>query len=141
MAGKALSVLYVHCISYRDLRLYLASSERGAVRVCLRLYCGQDPKAFFAEMYSQSTIIASKTKNRRLMESVQSALKGRPTPRKPPLDITVTPFQWNAYQAISRIPYGHTWTYGEVARAMRCPRAARAVGQAMGANPLPIIFP
>ena len=141
MAGKALPALYVHSVDYRDLRLYLASSERGAVRVCLRLDCYHDPKGFFAEMYPERTIIVSKSQNATLLDAVQSALRGKPMTGRLPLDISVTPFQWNAYQTISRIPYGHTWTYGEVARAMGRRGAARAVGQAMGANPLPIIFP
>ena len=39
------------------------------------------------------------------------------------------------------IPYGRTRTYGEVAGALGRPRAARAVGAANGANPIPILVP
>lgn len=41
----------------------------------------------------------------------------------------------------ARIPFGETKTYGEVAKMMGSPGGARAVGQAMGKNPLPLIFP
>jgi len=41
----------------------------------------------------------------------------------------------------SRIPYGRTSTYGEIAGRIGKPRAARAVGNALGSNPIPIVIP
>ena len=58
-----------------------------------------------------------------------------------PLDIHGTPFQKAVWAQVARTPYGTTQTYGEVARRIGNPRAARAVGSAMGANPLPILIP
>jgi methylated-DNA-[protein]-cysteine S-methyltransferase len=40
-----------------------------------------------------------------------------------------------------RIPYGQVSTYGDVALEIGAPRAARAVGNALGANPIPIVIP
>ncbi len=40
-----------------------------------------------------------------------------------------------------KIPYGKLRTYGQAAHAMRKPQATRAVGQAAGQNPLPILIP
>ena len=40
-----------------------------------------------------------------------------------------------------KIPFGKTTTYGEIAKRIGHPKASRAVGQALGANPLPIIIP
>jgi O-6-methylguanine DNA methyltransferase len=57
------------------------------------------------------------------------------------LDMRGTPFQRAVWAQIARIPYGTTTTYGEIARQIGHPRAARAVGGANGANPLPIIIP
>lgn len=45
------------------------------------------------------------------------------------------------YAVVRAIPPGKTLTYGEVARAVGEPRAAQAVGQAMGRNPCPIVMP
>ena len=61
-------------------------------------------------------------------------------PEKLILDGT-TPFQQRVWEATRRIPYGETRTYGEIARAAGSPLAARAAGQALGANPFPIIVP
>ena len=52
-----------------------------------------------------------------------------------------TGFQRRVWDRIAAIPYGETKTYGELARALGNPGAARAVGQACNANPLALIVP
>ena len=56
-----------------------------------------------------------------------------------PLAIEGTPFQHRLWAALCAIPRGKTLTYGELARALG--GEARAVGQACGDNPLPIVIP
>lgn len=51
----------------------------------------------------------------------------------------LTPFQRRVLDYVARIPRGETRTYGEVARALRT--GPRAVGQALGANPTPLLIP
>jgi O-6-methylguanine DNA methyltransferase len=58
-----------------------------------------------------------------------------------PLDTRGTAFQEAVWAEVRSVPYGTTITYGEVARRVGRPKAARAVGGANGANPLPIIIP
>lgn len=58
------------------------------------------------------------------------------------LDLSAgTPFQQEVWRAIRAVPRGETWSYGTVARRVGKPGAARAIGQAMGANPIPIVVP
>lgn len=58
-----------------------------------------------------------------------------------PLDLEAgTPFQRRVWLAARDIPWGSTTTYGDLARAVEC-GSPRAVGQALGANPVPIIVP
>ncbi len=45
------------------------------------------------------------------------------------------------WRALCEVPFGETLSYGEIARSIKRPRAARPVGAASGANPLPIIVP
>ncbi|MGR3295469.1 MAG: methylated-DNA--[protein]-cysteine S-methyltransferase [Candidatus Bathyanammoxibius sp.] len=52
-----------------------------------------------------------------------------------------TPFQQAVWLTARSIPYGETRSYGWIASAIGRPRAARAVGQAMGSNPLAIVVP
>lgn len=58
-----------------------------------------------------------------------------------PLAPTGTKFQHAVWQAISRLGFAQTWSYGTLATAMGKPNAARAVGAATGRNPLSIIVP
>ncbi|HEV2424136.1 MAG TPA: methylated-DNA--[protein]-cysteine S-methyltransferase [Terriglobia bacterium] len=50
-------------------------------------------------------------------------------------------FERRVYAAAREIPAGETRTYGEIARTLGRPGAARAVGQALGRNPIPLIIP
>ncbi len=57
------------------------------------------------------------------------------------MDLTGTEFQLRVWTALARIPFGRLTTYGRLAAEIGRPRAARAVGGAVGANPIPIVIP
>lgn len=54
---------------------------------------------------------------------------------------TGTDFQSKVWAALLEIPFGQTWSYGQLAAKIEKPTASRAVGAANGANPIPIIIP
>ncbi|HVC15494.1 MAG TPA: methylated-DNA--[protein]-cysteine S-methyltransferase [Acidimicrobiales bacterium] len=58
-----------------------------------------------------------------------------------PLALQGTAFQLAVWKALADIGYGETITYGELASRVGRPAAFRAVGQANGANPVPIVYP
>lgn len=59
-----------------------------------------------------------------------------------PVDLSgLTDFQRQVLKACARIGHGRVVTYGQLARRVGRPKAARAVGQAMAANPVPIVIP
>ena len=58
-----------------------------------------------------------------------------------PLAAGGTPFQQRVWRALCDIPYGETISYGELARRIGQPKAARAVGLANGQNPIAIVVP
>jgi methylated-DNA-[protein]-cysteine S-methyltransferase len=66
---------------------------------------------------------------------------GRRTAFDLPLKAQGTPFQQSIWSALQDIPYGQTTSYGELGSAIGKPGSARAVGGAVGANPLPIVIP
>ena len=58
-----------------------------------------------------------------------------------PLRLGGTEFQVSVLEALQKIPYGETTSYGEIARRIGRPKAVRAVGAANGRNPIPIVVP
>jgi methylated-DNA-[protein]-cysteine S-methyltransferase len=58
-----------------------------------------------------------------------------------PLDVVGTEFQRRVWIELTRIPYGETRTYRQMACAIGAPTAVRAVGAANGANPVAIVVP
>ncbi len=73
------------------------------------------------------------------LELVEMA-EGRRRAPSFPFRLRGTPFQQRVWRETASIPRGETATYGELARRLGCP-SPRAVGQALKANPLPLIIP
>jgi methylated-DNA-[protein]-cysteine S-methyltransferase len=57
------------------------------------------------------------------------------------LDMRGTPFQLEVWDLLGKIPFGKTRTYGDIAKALDRPNASRAVGRAVGTNPVAIVVP
>jgi O-6-methylguanine DNA methyltransferase len=75
-------------------------------------------------------------------EALKKILAGRPPQKLPPFDWTgTTEFQQEVWKTVLRIRTGKTKSYGEIAEAIDHPRAVRAVGNACGSNPIPILVP
>jgi len=66
---------------------------------------------------------------------------GKLTRFKTPLSMHGTPFQLKVWRELSKIPYGKTFSYSDIARAIGKPTAFRAVAQAIGANQHAIVIP
>lgn len=58
-----------------------------------------------------------------------------------PLRLSGTEFQVSVLEALQKVPYGATVSYGDIAQRIGRPRAVRAVGAANGRNPIPIVIP
>lgn len=77
-----------------------------------------------------------------MAHEIELYFDGRLSEFKTPIDVSEgTPFQKSVWKQLLDIPYGETATYGEVAENVGRPGAARAVGNAVGANPIPIVIP
>jgi O-6-methylguanine DNA methyltransferase len=78
----------------------------------------------------------------RAREELGEYLAGRRAFFEVPVDLAGVPaFQARVLDAARRIPFGLVTSYAELARRIGHPRAARAVGNALGANPVPLIVP
>jgi len=141
MAGEKISRLYCWQTKIEELNIYLASSELGAVRVALGMGSAFDCVEYFKKVFQHQELVGDHSRNRDLLEAVEAVLSGHALPETLKLDVLLTPFQRAALETIKKIPFGQTRTYGQVALLLNKPGGARAVGQAMARNPLPLIFP
>jgi len=74
-------------------------------------------------------------------EQLTSYFAGREMRFDVPLDLLGTPFQRGVWRALLGISSGRTASYGDIARQVGSPRAVRAVGAAVGKNPVSVIVP
>jgi len=74
--------------------------------------------------------------------ALKESLAGKNPRTLPPLDLASgTEFQRRVWSALQKISSGKTRSYSEVASSIGKPKAARAVGSACGANPIPVLIP
>jgi methylated-DNA-[protein]-cysteine S-methyltransferase len=95
------------------------------------------------ERFDGATESAPSTNVQSVIKQIQALLSGKAVNFKAvPLDMHGVPeFHQRVYELVRAIPAGSTLSYGEVALRLGKRGAARAVGQAMGRNPFPIIVP
>jgi O-6-methylguanine DNA methyltransferase len=141
MAGKEIREIKCWMMESDRLLIYLASSEKGAVHVGLLLDKGPDSLDYFKKDFPEAVLIEDKKANQPLAQAVQAALAGERPTDSFKVDVRHTPFQMKVWKRIQGIPFGETRKYGEVAVMSDCPGGARAIGQAMHRNPLPLVFP
>ena len=141
MAGMGLPTIYCWKIQINDLHVYLASTGKGAVRIGVALGRGDDCIEYFRELMPTNRLLKKFHPNLPLIKEVESILQYNRHKRNLTFDFVCTPFQWLVYKAVANIPFGETRSYGEIAFAVGKPNGARAVGQALKKNQLPIIFP
>ena len=116
----------------------IEASESGVRRLTLPT---QNRKSDLAEMGIEEQDLTPGAGGG-LGDRLRHYLVGQPVVFKDGIDLTgTTEFQRQVYEAACQIPYGETKSYGQLAEEIGRPGAARAVGQALGANPVPILIP
>ncbi len=119
--------------------LLLAATRRGLVRVAFEDEDGALP--LLAERLSPR-LLEVPERLAGVRRQLGEYFSGTRTGFDLPVDrALIKGFRSPVLRITSAIPYGDVATYGEVARRAGRPRAVRAVGQALGGNPLPIVIP
>jgi O-6-methylguanine DNA methyltransferase len=119
--------------------LRLLATDRGLCRIVLPGEEGID--RWLARYLAGAVAVEGAAILQRAQEQLHAYFAGRRRAWDLPLDIYGTPFQQAVWKLLLDIPYGETRSYAQLAAALGRPGAARAVGQANGANPLPIVVP
>lgn len=133
--------IYWSVLNSGNWQLYLAASEQG---VC---YIGGQHESFdhlvewMNSRYPQAVLERNDERLQPYTEELTEYLQGDRMSFTMTLDIQGTSFQRAVWRTLCEIPYGETRTYSEIAAYLQKPKAARAVGTAIGANPILITVP
>ncbi len=140
--GAGLTLHYgIHPTSLGD--VLIATTPRG---VChLQFLDGPQRTAALPTLqaqWPQATLMADSARSQAVCDRLQQALAGTASVSKPlPLLVQGTNFQIQVWRALLNLPFGDLTTYQAIADAIGNPKAVRAVGSAIGANPVAFFIP
>lgn len=120
--------------------MLVAATEAGVRAVDF----GASPTALAAALarrHPTATTVRDDAALRPAVDALLRHLDGHQPRLDLPLDIMGTPFEERVWAALRQIPYGVTRAYGDIARAIGDPTAAREVGEACAANPIALLVP
>jgi len=116
-----LGLFTILCNDHEVIRVYLPGSEAPLV-----------------EGYA---VLSENEPCKKAAEQIQEYIKGIRSIFSLPFTVPGTPFAQKVYQALLQVPYGQTVSYGQLAERAGNSKAARAVGQIVRKNPLPLLIP
>jgi methylated-DNA-[protein]-cysteine S-methyltransferase len=122
--------------------LLLAATKRGLVRLAFPEEDGDEVLQRLSERVSPRIVAAAGGEFDEMRRELEEYFAGRRRRFELPLDWSlVGPFGRRVLGAASRIPFGEVSTYTQIAAKAGNPSASRAAGNALGANPIPIVVP
>jgi len=128
----------------------LAALERGLVRIVLPRKKEKDVvreiRNTVRESLDTDTALGSVAQAFEILDVAEGQIREYLAGKRRTFDLPLarpdaTAFARAVWRACSEIPYGETRSYQWIARRIRRPKASRAVGTALGANPLPLVVP
>lgn len=120
--------------------LLVGATQRGVCAV--RLGSSEvELKRGLAKEFSQAALNGGNKRLARWTRAIVRHLERGGALPEIPLDVQATVFQRRVWQELSRIPYGETRSYKQIAHSVGKPRAVRAVGHACATNPVALIVP
>lgn len=131
-------------VYYSDIEIpfgtvWAATTEKGLVQV----HASGTEEAFLSELRRRvdAEPVYDPGRFDELKRRLELWSRGEPVDLDLPLDLRGTEFQKGVWRAVHGIPHGRLSSYGRLAEAIGRPKAARAVGNAVGANPCGIVIP
>jgi methylated-DNA-[protein]-cysteine S-methyltransferase len=121
-------------------RVLVAVGDAGLVRVSFR----EREASFVARLRAQlrADVVRSPARTARIVHQLRAYFAGQRRRFDVQVDLSrLTPFHRHVLMATAAVPPGRVVSYGEIARRIGRPHGSRAVGQALGRNPVPIVIP
>ena len=119
----------------------MAGNQSGICRISFLKETSRNWFSWFQKYYGKDPLEGSSPLIKQAAQQLTEYFQRERRQFQIPLDLRGTSFQKRIWTELLSIPYGTTISYGEVARRIGRPRASRAVGSAVGNNPMLIIVP
>lgn len=133
--------IYWSVVNQENWHLYIAATDKGMCFLGAQNEPLERLTAWVQKHFSGSHVIENQEILYPYVMELTEYLEGKRKKFTITCDFYGTPFQIAVWNALCEIPYGQTRTYSDIARQIKKPKAVRAVGAAIGANPVLITVP
>lgn len=133
--------VYWSLLSCDDWNLYMAATPEGLCYIGSQNHPIEELESWIIHKLPCDKLLQDDEKLKPYKEQLASYLQGSRSSFSVPFDLRGTTFQLSVWKALVDIPYGVTASYSDIADMLDKPNAVRAVGTAIGANPLLITIP
>lgn len=133
----------VFCTSFESKigLIYIASTDMGVCKVALPRQSKREFLRWLRENFKDNEVVDNNSKNREVIDQLSRYFNGRLAKFTLPVDLRGTPFQLRVWKELTKISYGTTISYKQLAKRLGTSRGFQAMGRANAANPVPIIVP
>ncbi|MFJ5792760.1 methylated-DNA--[protein]-cysteine S-methyltransferase [Lysinibacillus sp. NPDC093197] len=136
-----MNVLYVDTLTYAQGDMYIIASDKGLVYIGTPNTAFEEVEKWAQKPFKGYSFEENKEKLTPYVEQLTAYFNGELTEFNLPIHVKGTSFQLAVWDALKELPYGTTTTYSAIAERIGNPKAVRAVGSAIGANPILAIIP
>lgn len=133
--------IYWTLFTHNDWKIYIAATKNGLCFVGSQKETLNELIEWATKRFTNVELVENNHTLEPYMNEIKEFLEGNRQHFSIPMDFHGTPFQLAVWNALFEIPFGETKTYAEIASKIHNPKAVRAVGSAIGKNPLLIIIP
>ena len=136
-----MGVLYYDKLQSALGRLYVVVSDEGIVYIGTPDAPFEEVEVWAKKPFKNYTFEENREKVAQYIDQLEAYFKGELREFDIPIHVKGTPFQLAVWDALKGLPYGTTTSYSGIAEKIGNPKAVRAVGAAIGANPILAIIP
>lgn len=141
MESKNIPTLYWSLLKFKEWNFYIASTSKGLCYVGSQNKPFEELSEWAKKRFPGSPLMENGEKLGPYAAEIIEYLKGERKTFTVHFDNNGTEFQLTVWNALCQIPYGQTKSYSDIANFINKPSAVRAVGAAIGANPVLITVP
>lgn len=134
-------LIYWTLLNHGQWKMYIAATEKGLCYVGPQNSHFDELAAWTNKRLPDHHLVEHELTVKPYAVELIDYIEGKRKEFSLPLDLHGTVFQQTVWKALQEIPYGQTVSYTNIAESIQKPQAVRAVGTAIGANPVLIIVP